>query len=130
MTILNRRALVAGAAALGVAAPALAQARKIKVAAIYTVPVEQQWVSRIHKAINAAVARGEAEYAWSENVSNSDYERVMREYAQKGADLVVGEAFGGSNQLPMKVTMKRTFLLVSRAPSMKACISRLTSGMG
>ena len=94
MTILNRRALVAGAAALGVAAPALAQARKIKVAAIYTVPVEQQWVSRIHKAINAAVARGEAEYAWSENVSNSDYERVMREYAQKGADLVVGEAFG------------------------------------
>lgn len=94
MTILNRRALVAGAAVLGVAAPALAQARKIKVAAIYTVPVEQQWVSRIHKAINAAVARGEAEYAWSENVSNSDYERVMREYAQKGADLVVGEAFG------------------------------------
>ncbi|MFM8681067.1 MAG: BMP family protein [Alphaproteobacteria bacterium] len=94
MTILNRRALVAGAAALGVAAPALAQARKVKVAAIYTVPVEQQWVSRIHKAINAAVARGEAEYAWSENVSNSDYERVMREYAQKGADLIVGEAFG------------------------------------
>jgi len=94
MTILNRRALVAGAAALGVAAPALAQARKIKVAAIYTVPVEQQWVSRIHKAINAAVARGEAEYAWSENASNSDSERVMREYAQKGADLVVGEAFG------------------------------------
>jgi len=94
MTILNRRALVAGAAALGVATPALAQARKIKVAAIYTVPVEQQWVSRIHKAINAAVARGEAEYAWSENVSNSDYERVMREYAQKGAELIVGEAFG------------------------------------
>ena len=94
MTILNRRALVAGAAALGVAAPALAQGRKIKVAAIYTVPVEQQWVSRIHKAINAAVARGEAEYAWSENVSNSDYERVMREYAQKGAELIVGEAFG------------------------------------
>ena len=83
MTILNRRALVAGAAALGVAAPALAQARKIKVAAIYTVPVEQQWVSRIHKAINAAVARGEAEYAWSENVSNSDYERVMGELVFK-----------------------------------------------
>ncbi|MFM8990086.1 MAG: BMP family ABC transporter substrate-binding protein, partial [Alphaproteobacteria bacterium] len=61
MTILNRRALVAGAAALGVAGPALAQARKVKVAAIYTVPVEQQWVSRIHKAINAAVARGDAE---------------------------------------------------------------------
>ena len=34
---------------------------KVKVAAIYTVPVEQQWVSRIHKALNAAKARGEIE---------------------------------------------------------------------
>ena len=43
---------------------------------IYTVPVEQQWVSRIHKALNAAKARGEIEYVFSENVSNADYERV------------------------------------------------------
>ncbi len=94
MLNLNRRALVAGAGMFTLAGPALAQARKIKVAAIYTVPVEQQWVSRIHKALNAAVARGEVEYVWSENVTNTDYERVMREYAQKGMDLVVGEAFG------------------------------------
>ena len=94
MLMLNRRAIVAGAGALALARPSFAQTRKIKVAAIYTVPVEQQWVSRIHLALNAAVARGEAEYVWSENVSNSDYERVMREYAQQGMDLVVGEAFG------------------------------------
>ncbi len=52
---------------------------KVKVAAIYTVPVEQQWVSRIHKALNASKARGEIEYSFSENVANTDYERVMRE---------------------------------------------------
>ena len=52
---------------------------KVKVAAIYTVPVEQQWVSRIHKALNAAKARGQIEYSFSENVANTDYERVMRE---------------------------------------------------
>jgi hypothetical protein len=40
---------------------------KVKVAAIYTVPVEQQWVSRIHKALNAAKARGEIEYSFYEN---------------------------------------------------------------
>ena len=62
--------------------PALAQA-KLKVAAIYTVPVEQQWVSRIDKALKAAVARGEIEYVFSENVANADYERVMRQYAEK-----------------------------------------------
>jgi basic membrane protein A len=73
-------------------AAAYAQSR-LKVAAVYTVPVEQQWVGRIHKALNAAVARGEIEYKFSENVANTDYERVMRQYAEQGSDLVVGEAF-------------------------------------
>lgn len=81
------------AAALGMApAGALAQA-KLKVAAVYTVPYEQQWVSRIHKALKAAEARGEIEYKSSENVANADYERVMREYASGGNQLIVGEAF-------------------------------------
>ena len=67
---------------------------KVKVAAIYTVPVEQQWASRIHKALNAAKARGEIEYSFSENVANTDYERVMREYSEQGNHLLVGEVFG------------------------------------
>jgi basic membrane lipoprotein Med (substrate-binding protein (PBP1-ABC) superfamily) len=95
MTPSRRTAL---STALGVAAlaalplPAWAQA-KLKVAAIYTVPVEQQWVSRIDKALKAAVARGEVEYVFSENVANADYERVMRQYAEKGHALIVGESF-------------------------------------
>jgi len=96
MSLLSRRhavAAVAAAAALLGAAPAFAQAAKLKVAAIYTVPVEQQWVSRIDKALKAAVARGEIEYVFSENVANADYERVMRQYAEKGNALIVGEAF-------------------------------------
>jgi basic membrane lipoprotein Med (substrate-binding protein (PBP1-ABC) superfamily) len=72
--------------------PAFAQA-KLKVAAIYTVPVEQQWVSRIDKALKAAGARGEVEYVFSENVANADYERVMRQYAEAGHQLIVGESF-------------------------------------
>jgi basic membrane lipoprotein Med (substrate-binding protein (PBP1-ABC) superfamily) len=76
-------------------APSLATAQsKLKVAAIYTVPFEQQWVSRIHKALKAAEARGEIEYKASENVANADYERVMREYANAGNQLIVGEVFG------------------------------------
>jgi len=65
----------------------------VKVAAIYTVPIEQQWVSRIHKAANTAKERGDIEYVFSEKVSNTDYERVMREYAEAGHQLIVGEAF-------------------------------------
>ncbi len=91
---LHRRHALAVAVALcaGLAAPAFAQS-KLKVAAIYTVPVEQQWVSRIDKALKAAVARGEIEYAFSENVANADYERVMRQYAEKGNTFIVGESF-------------------------------------
>jgi basic membrane protein A len=65
----------------------------LKVAAIYTVPVEQQWVSRIDKALKAAAARGEVAYVFSENVANADYERVMRQYAEQGHQLIVGESF-------------------------------------
>jgi basic membrane protein A len=87
--------LAATGLALGLAGPAAAQKeRPIKVAAIYTVPVEQQWVSRIHKALNAAQDRGDITYVYSENVANTDYERVMREYAEQGNDLIFGEVFG------------------------------------
>ncbi|AZY50711.1 BMP family protein [Bordetella avium] len=66
---------------------------KPKVAAIYTVPVEQQWVSRIHKALTAAKEKGDIDYVYSESVGNADYERVLRQYAEQGNNLIVGEAF-------------------------------------
>ncbi|WP_241075628.1 BMP family protein [Achromobacter insuavis] len=90
--LLKLAAAAAGALLLSAGAQAQAPA-KTKVAAIYTVPVEQQWVSRIHKALIAARDRGEIEYTFSENVTNADYERVMRQYAEQGNKLVVGEAF-------------------------------------
>ncbi len=90
-----RRTMLAGAATLGLVLSAGAGiAEQIKVAAIYTLPVEQQWISRIHKALTAARDRGEIDYVWSENVANNDYERVMREYAEAGKQLIVGEVFG------------------------------------
>ena len=90
----TRRALALWTAALfAVPSAALAQDEPLVVRGIYTVPVEQQWVSRIHKAALAAEEAGEIEYDFSENVSNTDYARVMREYAEGGADLIVGEIF-------------------------------------
>ena len=87
----------AGALAVALAGvlpdPVLA-ADPIKVAGIYTVPVEQQWVSRIHVAALAAQERGDITYTFSENTSNTDYPRVMREYAEQGHKLIIGEIFG------------------------------------
>ena len=89
----RRQLLIASAAAATLIHPAAFAQAKLKVAAVYTVPFEQQWVSRIHKALKAAEARGEIDYKASENVANADYERVMREYATQGHQLLVGEAF-------------------------------------
>ncbi len=97
---LTRRSLIKGSAgaltlagAAGLPSRLLAQ-DPIKVAGIYTVPVEQQWVSRIHIAAEAAKSAGQIEYTFSENTANTDYPRVMREYAESGVDLVIGEIFG------------------------------------
>lgn len=95
---LSRRTLLGtGAAASLLAAlrpSVLKAAEPLKVAGIYTVPVEQQWVSRIHIAAQAAQERGDITYTYSENTANTDYARVMREYAEQGMDLIVGEIFG------------------------------------
>lgn len=94
---LNRRSLLMGTGAIaasGLLPRGLLAQEPISVAGIYTVPVEQQWVSRIHKAAEAAKADGQITYTFSENTANTDYPRVMREYAEGGAKLIVGEIFG------------------------------------
>jgi basic membrane lipoprotein Med (substrate-binding protein (PBP1-ABC) superfamily) len=87
------RSWAIAAAMLGLLVQPAAAQQKIKVAAIYTVPVEQQWVSIVHRALNAAKDRGDITYEFSENVSNADYERLVRQYAEAGSQLIIGEAF-------------------------------------
>lgn len=91
----SRRGLMLGGAAMAALRPLrLLAAEPIKMAGIYTVPVEQQWVSRIHIAAEAAKATGTVEYTYTENVANTDYPRVMREYCESGVKFIVGEIFG------------------------------------
>jgi basic membrane lipoprotein Med (substrate-binding protein (PBP1-ABC) superfamily) len=93
----RRGLLLGGSAALAGAglAPRMSfAAGPIKTAGLYTVPVEQQWVSRIHIAAEAAEAAGQLDYSFTENIANTDYPRVMREYAESGVKLMIGEIFG------------------------------------
>ncbi|PTE21521.1 BMP family ABC transporter substrate-binding protein [Cereibacter changlensis JA139] len=94
--ITRRSLLLSGGAVLALLAlPRQLRAQEpLKVAGIYTVPVEQQWVSRIHKAAETAKAAGAVDYSYTENVANTDYPRVMREYAESGVKLIIGEVFG------------------------------------
>lgn len=73
-------------------------AEKIKVAGIYTQPLQQKWDARLHNALQQAADAGDIDYVYSEKVANTDYVRVLREYAESGVNLVVGEAFGISKE--------------------------------
>nr|WP_233517106.1 BMP family protein [Pseudotabrizicola alkalilacus] len=90
--------MILGGGVLGLGAAFLPRAvmaqEPLKVAGIYTVPVEQQWAGRIHQSAEAAKAAGVVDYSYTENVANTDYPRVMREYAESGVKLIVGEIFG------------------------------------
>ena len=93
-TGIRRLAVVAAAGTVMLFAAGEAAVAKIKVAGIYTQPIQQKWDARLHQALSNAEDRGEIDYTFSEKVSNTDYIRVLREYAESGVDLVVGEAFG------------------------------------
>ena len=71
---------------------------KIKVAGIYTQPIQQKWDARLHQALVKSKDAGEIDYVFSEKVANTDYIRVLREYAESGVKLIVGEAFGISKE--------------------------------
>jgi basic membrane protein A and related proteins len=78
---------------LGAASPLYAQA-PLKVAAVFETPIEEPWVNQIHVALLRAKAEMGIHYEWSESVKSADFARVMREYAEKGFQLITGDAFG------------------------------------
>lgn len=97
---LHRRQLLQAAAAISLASgfPNIALAAPVKVAGIYTQPIQQKWDARLHLALDAASKAGAIDYKFSEKVANTDYVRVLREYAESGVQLIVGEAFGISKE--------------------------------
>lgn len=97
----RRRFLTAsgsGAAALALGSGAFAQAAKIKVAGLHASPVENAWNSRLHDAMLAAAKDGVIDYVFSEGVAGTDYPRAMREYADQGIQLIVGESYAAETE--------------------------------
>ena len=68
--------------------------KKLKVAAVFETPIEEPWVNQIHVALKKAEQELGIEYQWSESVKSADFARVMREYAEGGYDLIMGDSFG------------------------------------
>ena len=76
------------------APPAPEKGAKLKVAAVFTTPIEEPWDGCVHLALLKARSDLGIEYQWAESVPRPDYERVVREFADRGFPLIMGDAFG------------------------------------
>jgi len=80
---------------LAVSFAAVAGAEKpFKIAAIFQTAIEEPWDGVIHQAcLKAQKELGNIEYEFTEKIAAADFEKVLREYAERGFDLIVGDAF-------------------------------------
>jgi len=67
---------------------------KLKVASAFVLSVEEPWDGVIHNACIKATEELDVEYEMTENVGYADYERVLREYANRGFNIIFGDSFG------------------------------------
>ena len=68
--------------------------KPFKLAAIFQTAIEEPWDGVIHQAcLKAQKEMGNIEYEFTEKIAAADFEKVLREYAERGFDLIVGDAF-------------------------------------
>ncbi|MEJ2100549.1 MAG: BMP family protein [Desulfobacterales bacterium] len=73
---------------------AAGQAKPFKIAAIFQTAIEEPWDGVIHQAcLKAKKEMPNIEYEFTEKIAAADFEKVLREYAERGFDLIVGDAF-------------------------------------
>jgi basic membrane protein A len=76
---------------------AFAQAKKEKpfqIAAIFQTAIEEPWDGVIHQAcLRAKKEMPNIKYEFTEKIAAADFEKVVREYAERKFDLIVGDAF-------------------------------------
>jgi basic membrane lipoprotein Med (substrate-binding protein (PBP1-ABC) superfamily) len=74
---------------------AVSDAAPFKMAAVFQTAIEEPWDGAIHKAcLDLQQKLGkDLVYEFTEKVGASDFERVLREYAERGFELIIGDAF-------------------------------------
>ncbi len=76
------------------AAPlAFAADKPFRVAAIFQTAIEEPWDGVIHQACLRAKEEMGIEYEFTEKIAAADFEKVVREYAERKFNLIVGDAF-------------------------------------
>ncbi len=77
----------------GAAAADVKDYKDFKLAAVFQTAIEEPWDGAIHQACLKVQKETGITYEFAEKVGAADFERVLREYAERGFDLIVGDAF-------------------------------------
>lgn len=70
-----------------------APSASFRVAAVFQTAIEEPWDGVIHQACLRLRDEDGVEYEFTEKVNAADFEKVLREYAERGFNLIVGDAF-------------------------------------
>jgi basic membrane lipoprotein Med (substrate-binding protein (PBP1-ABC) superfamily) len=91
----------------------------LKVAAVYTVPLEQQWASVVDQAFKDLQKSGDVQYTPSEETSPEDIPRVVRQFGADGYDLVFVESYQAEEEVRAAADEypKTNFLVGSSLPA-------------
>lgn len=65
-----------------------------KVAAVYVTPIEEDWNQVMHQALLKARDNLNVTYSYAERTSESDCDRVVREYISNGFNLIITDSWG------------------------------------
>jgi basic membrane protein A and related proteins len=65
----------------------------VKVAAIFQTAIEEPWDGAIHEALLKGATDFGVTYEYAEKVDAASFEKVLREYCERGFTLIVGDAF-------------------------------------
>jgi basic membrane protein A and related proteins len=77
--------------------------KDLKVAAIFQTAIEEPWDGAIHEACQKASKESGFTYEYAEKVDAASYEKVLREYCERGFTLIVGDAFEAGEDPVRKV---------------------------
>lgn len=74
-----------------------------KIAGIFQTAIEEPWDGVVHQACLKAVDELGVKYEFTEKIAAADFEKVVREYAERGFDLIVGDAFLAGEEASRRV---------------------------
>ncbi len=66
----------------------------LKLAACFSTPIEEPWPNVIHQACLKVSKEYGIQYDMTEHIGYTDFEKVVREYCERGYDIITGDAFG------------------------------------